>query len=105
MMKSAQLNPAAEVVPDEMEITGNQEARVPRTLTAPELPSRKEVEEHCVTHAHYRNWCPVCVQAQGKEDPHRRDGGHENDGGALVTIGPCVSSPVTWSSLAGETSG
>lgn len=30
----------------------------------------KEVEEHSLTHCPYRNWCKICVEAQGKEDPH-----------------------------------
>lgn len=29
-----------------------------------------EVEEHSLTHCPYRSWCKICVEAQGKEDPH-----------------------------------
>ncbi len=25
-----------------------------------------------LTHLPYRNWCPICVKARGREDPHRR---------------------------------
>ena len=82
------LMPAKEVAQEENqeEVTGNYEARVPRTYTTPELPSAKEVAEHNLSHDPYRSWCPVCVEAQGKEDSHRRDGGHEHDGG-IPTIG------------------
>lgn len=35
-------------------------------------PTKAEVDEHNLTHCPYRSWCPVCVEAQGKEDPHYR---------------------------------
>ena len=27
----------------------------------PSTPTSAEVEQHCVTHVPYRNWCPVCA--------------------------------------------
>lgn len=30
------------------------------------------MEEHELTHCPYRSWCPICVESQGKEDPHYR---------------------------------
>ena len=33
-----------------------------RNIGDPALPSRKEVEEHFLTHVPYRNWCPHCVR-------------------------------------------
>ena len=33
----------------------------PRKLLDPKLPTRQEVEEHCLTHLPYRNWCSSCV--------------------------------------------
>ena len=33
-------------------------------------PTRMEVDEHNFIHCPYRSWCPVCVEAQGKDDPH-----------------------------------
>ena len=44
--------------------------RNPRKLLDPKLPSRQEVEEHCLTHLPYRNWCTFCVQGKGKATPH-----------------------------------
>ena len=44
--------------------------RNPRKLLDPKLPSRQEVEEHCLTHLPYRNWCTFCVQGKGKASPH-----------------------------------
>ena len=44
--------------------------RNPRKLLDPKLPSQQEVDEHCLTHLPYRNWCPYCVQGKGKSAPH-----------------------------------
>ena len=44
----------------------------------PKLPSRKEVDEHNLTHMAYRNWCPYCVAGKGKHASHfkqDREGG------------------------------
>ena len=38
----------------------------------PGNPTQEEVERHNMTHLPYRAWCPVCVEAKGKEDPHRK---------------------------------
>lgn len=35
-------------------------------------PTEAEIAEHNMTHCPFRSWCPVCVEAQGKEDPHYR---------------------------------
>ena len=37
------------------------ETRAPKTVFNPMLPSKADVESHNLTHATYRNWCPVCV--------------------------------------------
>ncbi len=47
-------------------------------LVDPKLPSEREVEEHkMMGHVVYRNWCPICVKARGKEMDHKVDGGKE----------------------------
>ena len=38
----------------------------------PRLPSEAEVEEHYKAHLPYRDWCPHCVRARGKDLDHRR---------------------------------
>ena len=43
-----------------------------RDVGDPRLPSRKEVEEHYLTHVPYRNWCPHCVRGRGKDLDHRK---------------------------------
>ena len=50
------------------------ELRAPKTLWDPLLPTPLEVATHNVTHRPYRRWCPVCIEAWGREDPHRRGG-------------------------------
>ena len=37
-----------------------------KKLIDPRLPTQREVEDHCLTHLPYRNWCPICVKAKGK---------------------------------------
>ena len=49
-----------------------------RKVLGPKLPTQAEVDEHYVMgHTIFRNWCPVCVRAYGKEMDHRRDTGKE----------------------------
>ena len=44
--------------------------QLPRGLPAPTLPSKSEIELHNLTHIPYRSWCPHCVAARRKNDPH-----------------------------------
>ena len=37
----------------------------------PGAPTHEERERHNASHLPYRSWCDVCVQARGKEDPHK----------------------------------
>ena len=64
------------------------DSRVPRTLNAPVKPSAEAVEKHYVTHLPYRNWCPICVMAKGKEEAHRRGANalDKDDQGAIPTV-------------------
>ena len=65
--------------------------RNPRKLLDPKMPSRQEVEEHCLTHLPYRNWCSCCVQGKGKSAQHfkRRS---STDGLAEVHFDYCFMS-------------
>ena len=38
----------------------------------PGQPTKREIEEHAVTHLPFRMWCPFCVQGKSKDDPHRK---------------------------------
>ena len=42
-----------------------------RKIIDPKLPSKEEVEHHNLTHLPYRNWCPICVKAKGKDMDHK----------------------------------
>ena len=33
-------------------------------------PTADELAEHMLTHLPHRAWCPICIKARGKEDPH-----------------------------------
>jgi hypothetical protein len=53
--------------------------RNPRKLLGPKLPTKKDVDEHNLTHLPYRNWCQYCVEGKGKmaprfKQPARTDG-------------------------------
>ena len=42
-----------------------------KRLVDPKLPKSDEVEKHVLQgHVPYRNWCPICVRARGKEMGH-----------------------------------
>jgi len=38
----------------------------------PRRPTQMEVEDHNRTHLPYRNWCPHCIKAKGKDLDHRK---------------------------------
>ena len=43
-----------------------------KNIVDPRLTTKEEVNAHNMFHSPYRNWCPVCVQARGKETDHRK---------------------------------
>ena len=43
-----------------------------RRIVDPRKPTQKEVDEHELYHLPFRNWCPSCVKAKGKELDHRK---------------------------------
>ena len=59
--------------PDEIEQVGvDEKTESPvKVVRDPGCPSAEELERHNATHVPYRAWCPICVEAKGKEDPHR----------------------------------
>ena len=40
-------------------------------MSSPAQPTQREIEEHCVLHWPYRDWCPDCVMGRGRDAPHR----------------------------------
>ena len=56
-----------------------EEAKV-KEVRDPGKPTEEERERHYKTHVPSRPWCPVCIEAKGVEDPHRRaDPNREHD--------------------------
>ena len=45
---------------------------VAKTWTNPARPTAAEKAHHDLTHCPYRLLCPVCVEAMGREDPHKQ---------------------------------
>ena len=46
-----------------------------RAIASPDLPRRREVEEHNLTHIPFRCWCNHCLRGRGRRSAHkRRDG-------------------------------
>ena len=54
---------------DDIHAEMNEEAVV-REVRDPGCPTYEERERHNKTHIPFRPWCPICVEAKGKEDPH-----------------------------------
>ena len=55
-------------------------------IRQPGQPSRKDVEEHNLTHADFRDWCELCAQGKGRKDQHRRAAEEEeSESGAMTT--------------------
>ena len=45
------------------------------SLRAPDAPTKEEIAEHQASgHLPYRSWCPDCVEAFGRERPHKPGG-------------------------------
>ena len=41
-------------------------------INAPVRPTRKELEEHSVSHFPFRSWCEACIRGKAKANPHKR---------------------------------
>ena len=61
--------------------------RIPSSPCEPVLPSAGDVAAHNLTHLPPRPWCPVCVKAKIKEEPHKRAQGADESKGGLPIVG------------------
>ena len=68
---------------EELDTQVEEEADVARPLPTPEMPTRSEFEDHCVTHVPYRTWCNRCVEGRGREAGHSRQ---SNEGRSIPTV-------------------
>ena len=56
----------------ELEEDEVEEAQPNKRITAPDTPTKEEVEAHRANgHIPYRSWCPHCVEGFGREWPHK----------------------------------
>ena len=62
----------AEGQTDKDEDQEGEEEVIIKVVKDPGLPTEEERERHNMTHNPYRSWCPVCNEARGKEDPHKK---------------------------------
>ena len=53
---------------DEEEV---EEGRKVKGMPTPQTVSRREREEHELTHLPYRSWCPRCVRGRGRNMPQQ----------------------------------
>ncbi len=60
------------------ESTDEEEGRRPVMAPTPQKVSKREVEEHNLTHTPFRAWCRHCVRGRAKNTPHRRSGKDED---------------------------
>ena len=49
-------------------------------------PTTKEREDHNATHRPFRSWCPICVNAKGREEAHRKGRGKERSCEATISL-------------------
>ena len=61
-----------------------EEAQNGKGVTKPKEPTKKEWDEHMLTHVPYRNWCPFCVKGRGRQDAHKTEKGEEKKVAGLV---------------------
>ena len=60
------------------------EAHVAKVKPIPTRPNSEEVAAHDATHCPFRSWCPICVEASSKEDPHPRSSGRDAETGLPI---------------------
>ena len=49
-----------------------EEGVAPRMRNSPGEPTKDDIEEHCVDHGVFRDWCPHCVRGKAVAYGHRR---------------------------------
>ena len=70
-----------------------EEALAPKALRDPGEPTRREREEHDLTHQPPRPWCRHCMKGRGQHDQHRTEKKDEDPGDAAV---PTISLDYTF---------
>ena len=55
----------------ECEESVSEEALPPEVLRDPGAPTKRELEEHNITHLPFRSWCQHCVAGKAQDRPHK----------------------------------
>ena len=66
--------------------TGGVDERRAVTISTSEMPSREAVESHQVAHIPFAPWCRACISGRGREAPHFRHGGGEENTAATPVV-------------------
>ena len=56
----------------------------PKILRSPTEPTKREREEHALTHVPFRDWCAHCVRGRGISSPHPRSSERSEDSVPLI---------------------
>ena len=75
--------------PDDVQASeevGDEEAILAKALPSPTQRTRKEIQEHVLTHLPPRSWCRHCLRGRGTSHPHFRS---KTEGGACCA--DCVN--------------
>ena len=56
---------------EEKEVIEEEEGVKPEVKNTGPQPSKREVEEHMLTHIPYRSWCPHCVRGKARAKYHK----------------------------------
>ena len=62
------------------------EGHRPKYKVVSDKPSKREVEEHMLTHIPFRDWCPHCVRGKSKATPHRKRKEGEDEEVPVISV-------------------
>ena len=80
--------------PDDVQASeevGDEEAIPAKAIPSPTQPTRKEIQEHVLTHLPPRSWCRHCLMRRGTSLPHFRS---KTEGSMLCRL--CQSITSSW---------
>ena len=81
-MKKRKVDDDNEEVIEEPEVIEKNPMMIPQ----PSSPTADEWIQHQLTHLPFRSWCPICIQAKGKNPPHRKRKGREKKSMPTISI-------------------
>ena len=73
----------------------SESSRAVRSKRIPETVSRKEFDEHMLTHIPFRSWCDHCCAGKVREDDHKKRNKEEEHQVARISMDYCFLGRVT----------